>query len=58
MEASTQYESISEIVSNLTELFKIHLFKENGQKESGMLAIRDKNAPYHESVGSIDYDNT
>lgn len=44
--------------SNLTEIVKISLFKENGQKESGMLAIWDKTAPYHESVGTIEYDDT
>jgi hypothetical protein len=54
---ATQYETVSEICSNLTELLKIQIFKDNGCKESGFIAIRDKSAPYHESVGTIEYDN-
>lgn len=30
MDSSTQYEAVSEICSNLTEIIKIALFKENG----------------------------
>jgi len=43
---SQQYEAVSEICGNITEIIKIHLFKENGQKENAMLALREKSLNY------------
>ena len=45
-----QYETVSEICGNLTEIIKLHLFKENGKKESLMLALREKTTSFHENV--------